>query len=322
MVVIEVKGSEGTSPRFERLHQPVIRIGRAPDNDVIIDDPYIDAHHVSLDVSDAESWRARDLHSVNGTLKSNHVIDSTTLRSGDELLIGRTRLRIFSPEHVVQPALLLRNLQHLLFGFNSTGSLVLLLTAIALYPCMAIYFNSSGGDIQPDTYLAAALSTVVTALVLAGGWSLLAKLLRGESRFRVLLNLTIVLWLVSSLFSLVVYTTYYNFPGSGGHDFANLFFLAILLGIYIYLSLFMTTRLSTRKRQIISLTVMIGLLGAYAVTEFSRQDQYRNNPSYDGSVRSPMLLFSRGDSQDGYRARLPEVFARADELALDTEVTD
>jgi pSer/pThr/pTyr-binding forkhead associated (FHA) protein len=322
MVVIEVKGSEGTSPRLERLNQHVIRIGRAPDNDVITDDPYIDAHHISLDVSDAASWHVSDLDSVNGTLKSHHSISSTTICSGDELTIGRTRLRIFDLEHRMQPALSLRTLEHLLFGFNSTGSLVLFVAAIALYPCIAIYLNSSGAEIKPDTYLVAALSSIGTSLVLAAAWSLLGRLLRSESRFRVLLNLTIVFWLVSSLLSLLVYITYYNFPGGMGRGFANVIFMAVLLGIYVYLGLLISTRLAVRSRQIISLTVMVGLLGTFAVTDFSRRDQYRPNPSYDGLVRSPRLLFRSGESQVGYRARLPDVFAQADELALDTDAED
>ena len=246
MVVVEVKGSEGTSPRFERLSKPVIRIGRAPDNDVIIDDPYTDAHHVSLDVSDPASWQATDLGSENGTFKSHQLVSSTTVCSGDELLIGRTRLRIFDLQHQVKPALSLRNLEHLLFGVNSTGSVVLLVAVIALYPCMTLYFNSSGGNFKPDTYLVAALTYVAIALVFAAAWSLLARLLRGEFRFRVLLNLTIILWLASSLLSLVIYITYYNFPGSIGQDLTNVIFLSGLLGMYVYLSLLISTRLSTR----------------------------------------------------------------------------
>ena len=107
MVVIEIIGSEGKTPRFERPRQSVIHIGRALDNDVIIDDPYIDAHHIVLDTSE-EHWHVTDLDSANGTFKARNSIKTASVESGDELLIGKTHIRIFSVDHQVPAARSLR----------------------------------------------------------------------------------------------------------------------------------------------------------------------------------------------------------------------
>jgi hypothetical protein len=315
MVVIEVKGSGGISPRFERLDEKLIYIGRAPDNDVIIDDPYIDGHHLSLDVTDPARWKITDLSSVNGTLKSRRPIESEAVSSGDELNIGRTSIRIFDLDHQVHPAHSLHEMENVLFGFDSIPSLIIMVLAMVAYPCMMTYASSSGSEFRADTYLMSAFIAVGSALFVAAAWTLLTRLLRGDSRFRVLLNLTILSWLLFAVTRHITDIVYYNIPGSVGHDLIVILFLATILGIYVYLSLLISTRLFPMSRQLVSLTVVIGLLATYSIIEFSRQDRYVSNPRYDGAVYSPIVLFRGGESQAEYRAQLPAVFARADRLA-------
>lgn len=323
MVVIEIIGSEGKTPRFEKPAQSTIRIGRALDNDIIIDDPYIDAHHLVVDVSEPNDWQATDLDSENGTHKGRHAITTATISSGDELLVGKTRIRLFDVGHHVPPAQSLRDLEHVLLSFDSVRTMIALIVALALLPCLVLYLNSAGSEIKPDALTVAAVSVVGTSLVIAAFWSFVARLLRGESRFRVLFNITMLSALLSSVLRPMIGVVYYNFPGGAGEEVANLLLSVTFMAVYVYVVLLLSTRLKGQVSRIIALVLAVGSIGTYAITEFSNRDAFRVFPEYDGAVYAPVFLLRHGDTPDEFRERLPDVFAQADELAAeDTEEGD
>ena len=69
------------------LQEPIITVGRDPDNVVSIEDPNISKHHVLL-IKDGETYKIFDLHSVNGTTVNGHRITAVTLKEGDAVRIG------------------------------------------------------------------------------------------------------------------------------------------------------------------------------------------------------------------------------------------
>lgn len=318
MVVIEIIGSEGKTPRFERPVQDVVRIGRALDNDVIIDDPYVDAHHLVLDVTDPEHWFARDVGSANGTFKGRKPIDTASIVSGDELLVGKTRVRMFRRDHAVAPPRSLRDLEHLLLGFGGVGVMVGLMLVTAAVPMIGLYLASAGTDLRPDIYMRAGSSILITSLVAAAFWALIARVLRGESRFRVLFSITMLMAVISDLARPLVGMLFYNFPGSGGDEVMGLLLSALMMGLYIYLVLLLSTRLRSRMSQAISVILATAAIGTYALTEYSIKDEFRPYPEYDGAVYSPAVLVRQGKTPTEFELGLPDVFEQADQLASES----
>lgn len=317
MVVIEIIGSEGKTPRFERPVMSVIRIGRALDNDVIIDDAYIDAHHAVVDVSDPENWRVTDLESKNGTFKGRHAIGNVNIESGDEFTIGKTSIRLFDQDHRVPAARSLADMEHRLLSFDSVATMVGLTFILAALPCVALYLNSTGKELKPDQFIVAATSMLGSSLLIAAFWSLIARLMRGESRFRVLFNLTMLLGLFSALLRPTISVISYNFPGAGLDQVANPLVSAILGGFYMYAVLLLSTRLSSPGSQITAVVLATVSIGIYALTQYSGKDNFQRYPHYDGAVYAPTFLMRRGETPAEFRQQLPDVFARADKLAED-----
>jgi len=67
-------------------------LGRAETNEIVIADELCSRQHAALEYVDGE-WRVTDLGSLNGTRVNHRKIDgSATLRSGDEISLGRSRL--------------------------------------------------------------------------------------------------------------------------------------------------------------------------------------------------------------------------------------
>ena len=65
-----------------------VRIGRSIDNDIIIKDRLVSAHHALIEKG-RDDWRVSDLNSRNGLFINYRQIMSTALRHGDVIQIGR-----------------------------------------------------------------------------------------------------------------------------------------------------------------------------------------------------------------------------------------
>jgi predicted component of type VI protein secretion system len=70
-----------------------LTIGRAPDNDVHIDNLAVSDHHARL-YAEGDRMVIEDLRSLNGTYVNDLRIDRTTLRDGDMIQIGKHQLQL------------------------------------------------------------------------------------------------------------------------------------------------------------------------------------------------------------------------------------
>lgn len=67
-------------------------IGRALDNDLVLESTDVSRHHARLDYAD-ESYRLTDLGSTNGTRVNGRPVRNVTLHDGDEIELGSLRLQ-------------------------------------------------------------------------------------------------------------------------------------------------------------------------------------------------------------------------------------
>jgi pSer/pThr/pTyr-binding forkhead associated (FHA) protein len=78
----------GTDNECHDLIKPVVAIGRALTNDIVLgDDPRVSRSHAELRSSDGQ-WLLIDLASRNGTKVNNRLIAQHPLRDGDRVRIG------------------------------------------------------------------------------------------------------------------------------------------------------------------------------------------------------------------------------------------
>lgn len=84
LLFIDHNGEE----RTVELEDGAFRIGRLPDNDLFIENPYISREHAEI-ISDAEKHAIFDLDSTSGTFVNFERIKKRTLRDGDRIRLGR-----------------------------------------------------------------------------------------------------------------------------------------------------------------------------------------------------------------------------------------
>lgn len=76
------------------LRDPLTRLGRHPDSEIILDDITVSRRHADVERT-ADGYVARDAGSLNGTYVNQQRIDEAPLRQGDELQVGKFRLVFF-----------------------------------------------------------------------------------------------------------------------------------------------------------------------------------------------------------------------------------
>lgn len=73
----------------------LVRIGRAPDCDLILDRQEVSRHHAELLRIDASGYELHDLGSTNGTLVNGVPVESSMVGDGDEIRLGSLPFRLF-----------------------------------------------------------------------------------------------------------------------------------------------------------------------------------------------------------------------------------
>jgi pSer/pThr/pTyr-binding forkhead associated (FHA) protein len=83
-----VRTDRGAPVQFD-LGGPLITIGRASDNDVIVDDAQVSRHHCQLKLQHG-AYSFADLGSRNGSLVNGQPVTEIALGPGDVIRIGGT----------------------------------------------------------------------------------------------------------------------------------------------------------------------------------------------------------------------------------------
>jgi pSer/pThr/pTyr-binding forkhead associated (FHA) protein len=85
-----IKGAK-SGARAE-IKREIFSIGRAPDNDLVLDDPAVSTHHCTILRAGGE-YRLRDLDSTNGTVLNGQRVQETALSAGDVIAAGSAQIR-------------------------------------------------------------------------------------------------------------------------------------------------------------------------------------------------------------------------------------
>ena len=75
------------------IRKPVTTVGRALDNDVVLDSGEVSRHHARFEYVD-EQMRVVDLGSTNGTRVNGRPVTSEPIRPGDEVAFGTLSVRL------------------------------------------------------------------------------------------------------------------------------------------------------------------------------------------------------------------------------------
>lgn len=175
---IEALGRHREIVLRERLTGSAITLGRAYDNDLVLDDPHVAAHHLRIARADDGRWIAQDLGSRNGLYAEGETKrrERIVLDGAKALRIGHTTVRLRSSGETVPDELPLGS-QRSPWPFA--------LVAIALVfvlELLGLWLNEFA---EPKLigYLTPVLSVVAIVALWTTLWSVLSRVFSGHARF-------------------------------------------------------------------------------------------------------------------------------------------
>lgn len=174
---IETLARNGDVLHRQQLNALPIRIGRAYDNDVILDDDYVAPRHALVDVDSHDKLVLHDLGSRNGVVKGGRRLPSLALTGDTIVRIGHTSLRVRAADFPVQPELVDRTM-HGWEGALPGVAGVLLAALVALIATWLFDTRS----FQPFYYLQAPAAGVAGAIAWGGAWAFANRLFGRHAR--------------------------------------------------------------------------------------------------------------------------------------------
>jgi len=313
-IVVELAARGHRSAGFHRFDGQCVRIGRAYDSDLILDEIHVSPHHAELRCDDTGAWWLHDLDSSNGLMGSRHQRLSSPVRitSGDEILLGKVHLRFYDPAHPIEEAISLGATETLLYALTSPVlALVAVLCAIALLT--GIEWQQTFKPFRWKEFLPEAIGLPMSAIVWASIWASIGRLLKHDSRFiaQIIVSFAYLtamqLWLIATAVvafnsgSFVVLKTL--FYGGGG----------LLFALLLSLNMRIATSLGSRQRAYYANGVAWALVALVAVfSEYGVRERF-GSPQYVNLMFPPITRLVPSVSAEKYEADSVGVFNFPDE---------
>jgi pSer/pThr/pTyr-binding forkhead associated (FHA) protein len=177
-----------------RIEGASARVGRAYDNDVVLDDPYVAAHHLRISRADDGSLAADDLGSRNGLFDASGRRAARIALDGDRIVrIGRTLLRVRDEHHAVAPER----------PSFEPGGRARLAAGLSLALFALLTFELWLGETtepRVSRYVFPQLAFAAIILVWTTGWALVSRLFSDSARFATHLAIALAGMLVYDVF--------------------------------------------------------------------------------------------------------------------------
>jgi hypothetical protein len=301
--VIEIYSRAGRMLFRQRMPANSFTVGRGYNNDLLLDDPYVKSSHVHIKAKQNGDWSVVD---------ADKPYQEAVVKSGEELLVGKTRLKIFDQSYVVAPA---RNVNDFESKLISSGRLLtcvsFMLLAMLLQASEA--YLSSASEVRWTNIFSEALIAGASFIVVAGFWALLSRLLRHEERFLPLLVLLLKVSIFMWLFDMVISLIGFNLNDPDAIFIVGALFVGLVTAYYIYACLVLVTLLSRRTQSIASLVAGIMVTLLISTDLVIGLDKFSPGVNYSGAMYPAVVVVANGVTVEEFINATAEVFSEADE---------
>lgn len=302
-----------------------LTVGRALTNDIIVDDDYVDAHHLRLSRGEDGSVLLEDLGSVNGIQRNGQTIrGSTEVAVGSDITIGHTVLRFRDRQEQVRPALML--------GAQVTNTALLVPSrpvvpvgwgGLAAMGTASVVFALNSWLGNTGRTGASDVMSVLLALwggctLWAAGWAVASRITQHRAFFgRHFLIATLACLAALLLLGLGEWVGFF-FPSSEVPGFLISVLFMALASYTIVRHLAIASHMSPTQRMRVGITVaavQLALLGVSALTD---EEEFSDVPAFASGLKAIDPRFVPMQSVDDFGAGLAELREETDKLAKDS----
>ncbi len=262
---IEVLSRDGEVVARERIEAPEARIGRAFDNDVVVNDPHVAPHHLRVFRGDDGELVAEDLGTLNGLYPEHGARRVARLPLAGEpgIRIGRTTLRVHDAAHAVPPERAMTPPRaHLAWDLGLGAALFLLI--------LLLNWLNLTQEPTANLVLLPMLGLATALAAWTGLWAVLSRVFFGQAQFALHLRIALSACIAIVLWDLLTETLSFSFAWREIAEYASLGAWAILAATcYAHL-----TAIGPRHMNVV-MGLVLALLASGAAIQFVSKSENR-----------------------------------------------
>jgi hypothetical protein len=308
-LIVEIHDAHRRLPAYRHIVRFPLTIGRGYSNDIILNDPFVAAEHVVLDVAE-NGWVLRQLDVVNPPQLQGKTIkqEQTVIKSGDELLLGKTLIRFFKPQHAVVPV---KKMHDTIAGFLETSGELLAVVVLLLMLLMAQMFSEFlivSEKISLQKVAANALPVVGVALLWAVIWSMIAFVVRRKTYYLFFLSVTIAYFLADMVLESAIEYVAFNSRHILLPEILSYLTSGVLMVFMFYANMGRAMNLTTRRRILLSnifswtLVLMIGFVMQ------ANRPAFIADPEYQAMLKPPFAQWAETLSMQSFLQESDKLF--------------
>lgn len=308
--VIEIQGRDSKSVRHITMNGPELRIGRAYDNDIILNDVFACPHHARLRSDDQGRLFFADLESLNGSYDQHHkrLHGDIPVDSGAQFLLGQTHIRVFAPDHPVAEAIPRHAIDTLLRKASHPASLTLLLAAVITTFVSEEYLLASD-EFQLMAWTQASIGIILFSVIWALLWLTVSRLTKHVARFSQQLAISLAFCSLFILTDGITEFVRYNVHSDPADLLAEWGMGIVLLWSLLWLNLYTGLAQPPRRRMVTASLIALGLMGSSFLLKLDDGD-FSASPHYDASLMPPALYWTGNTDDRAFLDASGDLFAQ------------
>ncbi len=309
-LIIQVGNKPGRVRELIRGRGEILKIGRGFDNDIVLTDPYVAPAQASFKIEDG-CWIFENHDDTNRVMLNNEDLPTpkVSLKSGDRLRLGRTEIRVYSPDHAIAPT---RKL--LLSDWAHQDSIGFVIPLLALLGCNLLNFGmdyllEATREVQWKTYVTHLLWLNLGLLVWTGVWAITGKLVRHQYHFGQQLFIgTVWLILLTLIYPFLGYVDFLNDGAALGSAFGIIVML-VMFAVLATANLYFAT--SGRHATAIGIAISVLLVGGVSAIDFLSEDDFNVNAETGSDLYPGFTLPGNGEPAGRYFDQVEDILQSA-----------
>jgi hypothetical protein len=304
---IDVLSRHGEIAARSRIEAPEARIGRAFDNDVVVDDPHVAPHHVRVSRTEDGELFAEDLGTLNG-LYAEHGgqrVSRLSLAHAPGIRIGRTVLRVHDGARQVEPERLLTPPRA---HARWSGALAVGLAAALLL----VQWLGTTTQLSANILLLPILGLATGIAVWSALWAIQSRLFVGQARYALHLRIALTACLALVAWDQVAETVSFALASRAITEYGGLAAWAIL-GAACYAHL----RVIGTRHMNFAMSLVVALVLAGATLQYAGRSETQKligQRATLGDLKPPAFRAAPLASADEFFKRAEGAKRRVDEL--------
>jgi len=311
VIFVEVLGRAGDVVQRHAVARLPATIGRAYDNDVILDDPYAAPHHLRLERAESGELVLVDLDSRNGlfALDPTARVVRATARPDARFRVGHTQLRI-RPRNYAVPA---ERDDVARTPWHRKPAALAGLCAAAL-ACVLLYgFASTTERIEPLKLAMPAVWATLGLCVWASTWAFAGKALAARGNFvahaGIALAALVLLLVVATLGGYAAFAF-----SSSAIDEGTIVPIAAVLAWTLYRHLTLVSRQPRRTRALAAFLIVVGIFSVLSLADHASQKDQLSRMAFLKEIKSPAVRLVPGASPEAFFAAAQDLKPKVDAL--------